>query len=1207
MSNQAISGATFSEALNKLRNLPRGRRWEILSGMLEGKSDEELATKLSISQGTVRKQISLICETFGLTESSGRAKRADLVALFAKFNPELILNSQSIENSTITKGRVYLKDAPDDMTVYGRKEELETLQTWLIKDRCKLVSILGMGGVGKTSLSVKLAKSDEIKSEFETIIWCSLINNPPIENILEEILESISNQRINHSNIPNEKEEKIVWITSQIIYYLRASRYMIILDNFETVIPRNTSKEKLDNLEESICSYPPYIFLLMQLATSQHKSCLVITSREQPETIDKVEGINSPVRKLFLSGLAEADIYEIFNDKGLSIPRSSDSISKFYKLYGGNPLCLKILASYIIDLFNGDIDKFISHSSSDYTLFSGVEDLLDQQFNRLNKFEKSILYWLAINQEVVSIEQLHLDLVSKPGLSALVEGIKILNNNSLIEVNSEGYKLQSVIKEYIITKLIKMVVREIRKEDFDFLFAFSLIKSTSKDYIREIQTRLILGPIADNLIDVVDIKTKLLKGLISLRHDPLKRSGYAAGNILNLLLYMGKDLSDLDFSNMTVWQAYLKGKELHNVNLAGSDLTNSVFTQTFGTVLAVASIAEKDLWATGDTNNEIRLWNGSSQQIRSFIGHKNWVRSLTFSPNEKFIASASDDQTVKIWDIESSQCVHTLEGHKERVWSVAFSPNGKLLASASEDKTIRIWDIENGKSIKILEEHTSWIRSVAFSPDGTILASGSNDKTVKLWSISDDKVVKISKIKDLQDPENLKDSDKQIRSIAFSPDGKLLATGGRHQVIKLWNLETNDYTELEEHDIWIRAIAFSPDGKTLASGSDDGIIKLWKVETANCIHTLRGHSAKIWSLAFSCKGLTLISSGDDQTVKLWDIANGKCLKTLEGYNNWSWAVAFSKNSSLLASSNEDKTVKIWNVKEHKLIKELKGHTKRPRSVAFHPGEKMLATGSDDETIKLWDVENGICIHTLRGHTNRVLSVAFSPEGKLLASGGDDKMVRIWNIETHQFRLLEGHSNWIWSVSFSHNGDILASASEDKTIRIWDVKSGKLLRELVGHESWVRAVAFSPDDKFLASTSEDKTVRLWNVETGEKKRVGEHDHWVRTISFHPKGNIIASAGESETIILWDLNEKVNNGKELKDHTQRIWSVAFSPDGNLLASGSEDGSIALWNFQERKIQELLKAPRLYEGMNITSVKGLTDVEIGNLITLGAHKNG
>jgi RNA polymerase sigma factor (sigma-70 family) len=289
------------------------------------------------------------------------------------------------------------------------------------------------------------------------------------------------------------------------------------------------------------------------------------------------------------------------------------------------------------------------------------------------------------------------------------------------------------------------------------------------------------------------------------------------------------------------------------------------------------------------------------------------------------------------------------------------------------------------------------------------------------------------------------------------------------------------------HDRFVWSVAYSPDGKTLASGSPDPTIKLWDVKTGKEQATLKGHTDRVWSVSFSPDGKTLASGSWDQTIKLWEVATGKEQATLKGHTFAVLSVAYSPDGKTLASGCGDNTIKLWDVKTGKEQATLKGDIFSVWSVAYSPDGKTLASGCGNNTIKLWDVATGKERATFQGHTSSVRSVSFSPDGKTLASGSDDKTIKLWDVATGKEQAtLKGHTDRLQSVSFSPDGKTLASGSNDKTIKLWDVKTGKEQATLKGHEHWVRSVSFSPDGKTLASGSNDKTIKLWDVKTGKEK-------------------------------------------------------------------------------------------------------------------------
>jgi predicted NACHT family NTPase len=443
---------------------------------------------------------------------------------------------------------------------------------------------------------------------------------------------------------------------------------------------------------------------------------------------------------------------------------------------------------------------------------------------------------------------------------------------------------------------------------------------------------------------------------------------------------------------------------------------------------------------------------------------------------------------------------------------------------------------------------------VAFSPDGKLLATGGSDGVVRCWEVTSSRELL-----------TCKGHSDLVRSIAFSSDGQTLASGSDDRTVKLWDCQSGECIQIwKGHSNLVCSVAFSPDGKTLASGSSDLTIKLWDCHSGECVQTWQGHSGLVRSVVFSRDGKTLASGSDDQTIKLWDCHSGECLQTWQGHNNFVFSVAFSPDGKTLASGSRDQTIKLWDCHSGECLQTWQGHSGLVRSVAFSPNGKILASGSNDQTIKLWDCHSGECLQTWQGHSNWVYSLAFSLDGKTLASSSDDRTVKLWDYHSGEcLQTWQGHNNLVRSVAFSPKGKTLASSSGDRTVKLWDCSSGECLQTWQGHSNWVRSVAFSPDGKTLASGSDDRTIKLWDCYSGKCLQTWQgHNSLVRSVVFSFDGKTLASTSDDRTIKLWDCS----NGECLQTcqvHSSLIRSVAFSPDGKTLASGSDDQTIKLWD--------------------------------------------
>ena len=1096
-------------------------------------------------------------------------------------------------------------DWGDALTVhalYGREAERAQLEQWVLQERCQVVSVLGMGGIGKSALAVTFMH--QVAEHFQVVLFRSLRDAPSCEALLGDCLQRLAPQPLEVGTADLERRLGLL------LECFQTRRCLFVLDNLETLL------EAHDPEGHFRAGYEDYTALLRRVAHTPHQSCLLLTSREMPTELGHLESSQSGVRALRLSGLEPDACEQLLVER--EVTGSTQDYVRLARRYDGNPLALHIVAESISDLFGGQISSFLQQ---DAVIFSSVRDLLAEQWSRLSATEQALLFWLAVVREPVTSEELHALLVPAVDRMQVGEALEALQRRSLVERGKAEagdrepgrYTLHSVVLEYVTEVLVERVSEQIERGGWEDLVSYALEQATAKYYVRQAQERLLVAPVLLRLqavsLQTDAVEQQLLRLLNELRRWDQQAQGYGPANLIMLLRELRGHLRGLDLSQLAIRGAYLQGVEMQDATLAGATLSDTIFTEAFEALTAVAISPSGQYWATGGRRGRVRVWREAGHTLHLVLqAHTDMTYALAFSPDECTLASGSLDGSVKLWEVGSGAALRS-SWQTRGIDCLAFTPDGSLLASSGHEATIRLWDAKLGTPLEDLP-HPGAVFALAWSPHGRLLASGDFVGTIRLWEIPHSGPATCV--------QALSGHTSWVRGLAFAPDGSWLASASWDGTVKLWEVGEEGSLRARQalvgHTEKVQCVAWSPDGRTLASGSFDHTIRLWDGKAGSSWTVLQGHGAAVNGLAFTPDSRHLLSGSDDGTLRLWEVERGQCVRVLQGYATALYDLDWSPDGSLLASVGSDTEVSLWEVESLKPSRVLRGHPWMVYGVAWCPDGRLLATSGWDNSIRLWDPASGRCLQILRDLDHRdtvFFGVAWSPDGKLLASGTMLRGVLVWDVSTHSLRwAARTDSTRVLRLAWHPDGTLLVGGDEEGHVYLWQASDGRLLRRLEEHHGAVTSVAFSPDGSRLASGGGRRDrgeLFVWNAYSGADPRtVLEHPEVVSALTWAASGEVVITGGSDGRLRWW----QVDSGqcvREREAHQGPVQALKVSPDGSTLASCGNDGAIVLWDLEDGKHLRTLRRDRPYERLNITGIRGLTQAEIATLRALGAVEDG
>ncbi|MDV2998651.1 MAG: Tol-Pal system protein TolB [Chroococcopsis gigantea SAG 12.99] len=579
------------------------------------------------------------------------------------------------------------------------------------------------------------------------------------------------------------------------------------------------------------------------------------------------------------------------------------------------------------------------------------------------------------------------------------------------------------------------------------------------------------------------------------------------------------------------------------------------------TVYSVSISPDGRLLATASGDNTVKLWDRQGRELRTLRGHTGEVYGVSFSRDGKLIATASQDKTAKIWNLRGEELV-TLKGHDRSLYSVNFSPDGQKIATSSRDKTARIWDLK-GRELGVLRGHGDSVDDVSFSPDGQTIATASRDGSIRLWNLKGEEIKVLAN-----------DKNTGYYSVSFSADGRMIAGATGDRVVRVWDREGNLLWTLKRHQKNINSVNFSPNNPSLIlTASGDGTAKVWKLqgEEAQEIITLKSHQDAVYDAVFSNDEKTIVTASADKTAIIWDIST--LVDALKNDRRPPTDAAVASGGDKVALALDTGNIEVQDI-QGKARRRLSA-PKSLNHLTFDSRDGLLIGVEDDRNVYIWNLQDGKAKPKLIQGSVILYSIAIDGEGQELAIGSRDGKVTRYNIESEPRKIgaFQFSDNSVNSLAYSADGTKIAVGLQYGQLVIKSLTDGREIKIKSAHEDTISALAFSKDGELLVTGSKDGTVKLWDGEGREKKSIETNLFDITAIEFSADDRSIAIAYSDGTVKVWDREGKLL--VEYKVSEDSIYGLNFTPDGQQIVTVARDGRTQLWPVERglEKIESLL----------------------------------